>query len=572
MEKNVEKKQKVCFVIMVLALLAYVIKNIFVGADVDEGYGVMVGYRLATGDKLLSEMWEPHQTSAIFTALFIRPFLWLTKGNLNFLNIYLRVIYFILHGGMAVFAYHTFRKCKPDIGKYAAAGLALVCFVCSPKSIFIPEYSNLHILFLVLLCLVLMWYFCAQSSRRGQLCVLAAAGLCLTCDVLAYPSMALLLPFCLVVMARKRVNSFWKEALCFVLPCVISAGILLGYVLSYMSLEEIVQVIPHVLGDGSHQMGFVEKATIYLQKTAVMGLELVTCAVVAWLMTIVYVRVQKKKGAEKDFVSSFLLFFFFANILYMFYIWLTHEYNAGYTRMLYIGMAITGVYCYVKTGKKENTGFYLILISIVNYCAVILLSNWDPTLLTPYMITGAVGGFLCWNVYFKEYGVKIAKGMLSVLCGVLVFSCCFGYCFRIIGGDLTPSTIFEIRGICRDGFLKGVLANYMTAYRYNANQEIWAEIVPEGSSVMYVGMSQFSYMHGDCVVAVPSTISTPTYDETLLAYWEMNPDRYPDIVIMESTYGDIGAAAQDEFLLQWLEEDFKAKEITDYPYMRVYRR
>lgn len=62
-------------------------KNLFIGADTDEGYGIMVGYRLAMGDRLLLEMWEPHQTSAIFTAVFIRLFVMLT-GGVNYLNLF----------------------------------------------------------------------------------------------------------------------------------------------------------------------------------------------------------------------------------------------------------------------------------------------------------------------------------------------------------------------------------------------------------------------------------------------------------------------------------------------------
>ena len=45
-------------------------KNLFIGADTDEGYGIMVGYRLAMGDRLLLEMWEPHQTSAILRQFY----------------------------------------------------------------------------------------------------------------------------------------------------------------------------------------------------------------------------------------------------------------------------------------------------------------------------------------------------------------------------------------------------------------------------------------------------------------------------------------------------------------------
>lgn len=93
MMKNTVKSKKIWKVICFLAIIAYTLKNLFVGADTDEGYGIMVGYRLAMGDRLLLEMWEPHQTSAIFTAVFIKLFVMLT-GGVDYLNLFLRIVFF----------------------------------------------------------------------------------------------------------------------------------------------------------------------------------------------------------------------------------------------------------------------------------------------------------------------------------------------------------------------------------------------------------------------------------------------------------------------------------------------
>ncbi|MFR8791977.1 hypothetical protein [Gallintestinimicrobium sp.] len=72
MMKNILKNKKILENYLYSAIIAYTAKNLFIGADTDEGYGIMAGYRLAMGDRLLLEMWEPHQTSAIFTASFHR--------------------------------------------------------------------------------------------------------------------------------------------------------------------------------------------------------------------------------------------------------------------------------------------------------------------------------------------------------------------------------------------------------------------------------------------------------------------------------------------------------------------
>ena len=103
------KNKKFWKTICVLAIIAYTLKNLLIGTDTDEGYGIMVGYRLAMGDRLLLDMWEPHQTSAIFTALFIGPFVRLT-GGVNYLNLFLRVVFFPIQAGVSVFLYKNNQK------------------------------------------------------------------------------------------------------------------------------------------------------------------------------------------------------------------------------------------------------------------------------------------------------------------------------------------------------------------------------------------------------------------------------------------------------------------------------
>ena len=177
------KNKKFWKIICILAVIAYTLKNLFIGADTDEGYGIMVGYRLAMGDRLLLDMWEPHQTSAIFTALFIAPFVWLT-GGVNYLNLFLRFVFFPIQAGISVFLYKTIRKAAPRIDAPVAALMGVLYYVTTPKSIFIPEYSNLHNWFFALMVLCMICYL----TGEGRLRYLVLSGIFMTCDVLAYPS------------------------------------------------------------------------------------------------------------------------------------------------------------------------------------------------------------------------------------------------------------------------------------------------------------------------------------------------------------------------------------------------
>lgn len=557
---------KKCRLAVVIALTAYIVKNLFVGADTDEGYGIVLGYRLAMGDRLLLEMWEPHQTSAIFTALLIKPYLSIV-GGVTFLNIYLRAVYFLIHGAITFFIYHTFRTCVFQGEKREALWLALVFFVSSPKCIYIPEYSNLHIWFFSLLCLSIFWFVSAQSPLRGKRWIVFAAGVFLTCDVLAYPSMVILFPIFLVLLWRK--SSRKSDCFIFTAPCLLGAAILCGYILSYMTVDEISKVIPHILDDGSHRAGIWEKSLDWAASFGEIALIMLFTGLAAGILTAVYCRFSRNKKAAS---VCFLILFYLLQTGYQFYCWFTSEFNASYPHILYCFILLSGIYCFRRSNRRDKDSFYLILVSFAGYFGVMLLSNWAPIHLMPYLILGVLGGLVCWHRYFSEQAVVWKEKALPVLCGILVFSNVFGYCWLYIGGEWIHSNILTVGGINSEGMRKGIFTSYMSAFHYNADQTVWREAVPEGSTCLYIGPSQFYYLFGDCRIAAASTISTPVYDENLLEYWDIHPDRYPDVVVVESWFGDMRGAGGGTFIRQWLEEEFQASQVTEYSYVTVFRK
>ena len=267
--------------------------------------------------------------------------------------------------------------------------------------------------------------------------------------------------------------------------------------------------------------------------------------------------------------SLFVLFVIL--IAQQFYCWFTSKFNASYPHIIYVYLCLGGIYYWSKRERKEKSGLYLMGVSLVSYIGVILMSNWEPIHLIPYLIVGVLGGLFYWYSYLSEQ-YHVGYKLFKALCVLLVFSNIFGYCYLIIGGAEVHATIFEVGGYCRDGLRKGIIAEYMTAYRYNNNLEIWSEAIPEGSKVLFVGYNPVFYMQGNCTIASSSTISTPTYDESLLAYWELNPDRYPDVVVFESMWGRIDIADEDSFIMRWVLDEFQATEKVEYPYVTVFKK
>lgn len=553
---------RLCRCVLILALAAYVIKNIFVGADWDEGYGIVLGYRLAMGDKLFLEMWEPHQTSAIFTAFWIKLFLFLTNG-VEFLNIYLRVIYFLIHGAISYFVYKTLLKCICPNQKHIAFWLSIVFFVMCPKSIFIPEYSNLHIWFFTILCMSILLYQCDDIRQKNRMIFLLLAGLALTCDILVYPSM-LILYFPLLAFIGFRSKNI-IHCLVFTIPCLLSSVIFMSYIFSYMTPGQLTDVLPYILNDSSHQADMWIKLYYRFTDFGPIVKVLLLTSVAAAVLTAIYTLL---KSGNIFSIEIFLLIDFILQVGYQFYCWFASDQGAYYPHITHWFLLLSGIYCYYRNEKKEKHCLFLIWISIINYFGVMLLSNWGAEFLMPYLILGVLGGLECLGHYLDTRGISLKGKIIPILCAMLIYNNVFGYCWLFIGGETNHSNILTVSGLYTEGMRKRIYTTYMSAYGYNEKHEIWSEAVPAGSNCIYMGVDQFSYLMGDCRISAASTISTPVYDESLLKYWEINPDRYPDVVVVEggfdSRLGDV--------MSEWLENEFAASEVIQYPYFTVYRK
>lgn len=566
------KNKKFWKIICILAVIAYTLKNLLVGTDTDEGYGIMVGYRLAMGDRLLLDMWEPHQTSAIFTALFIGPFVCLT-GGVNYLNLFLRAVFFPIQAGVSVFLYKTIRKTAPQVEASVAALMGLLYYVTTPKSVFIPEYSNLHNWFFSLMVLCLLRYFGTKDSEgsrvKGKLGYLVLAGIFMTCDVLAYPSMVLVFLCCMGFLLLRKSKRKVREVLAYALPCVLSAGAMLGYLLTYMTPQIMMQMVGEILGEGSHQTSVVEKLLDWGESLGETILILLAALLFAGLVRWI-VENKMKKQLPELLRQPGMLFFLIVFVVQIGF-WLFSSFNAIYPQLLLMALSLEGIYIYLQKDRSETLFFRWILLVFVNYIAVLLLSNWEPMLLNTYLIMGAEAGLATLSCYWQKTSAH-GKKALQVLCLCLVLGNAFSYTYLILGSqEYHASVVRNVRGINRQGLRAGILTDYMTAYRYNNNLEIWQEAVPDGSTVLYVGPSQFFSMFGEHIQASPDTICTMVYDERLLDYWELHPERYPDVVVFESSYGDIRQEG-DSFIWHWLMEDFQPAERKDYPYIAVFTR
>ena len=169
----------VCALIMV--------RQIFVGLEIDEPYALALGFRLVQGDRLFAQMWEPHQLCSLPPALLVAAYLGLT-GTTTGLLVFVRAVLLVCKAALSWAFYREFVR---DLGKSGAGLAALVLFLYTPKWFLGPDYIGQQFLFTVAAFLCFHHYV-TRGFRRPWLVAVGGVFACLS--FLAYPQSAAAFP------------------------------------------------------------------------------------------------------------------------------------------------------------------------------------------------------------------------------------------------------------------------------------------------------------------------------------------------------------------------------------------
>ena len=566
--KTMDKKSKWILYMLLAGAVLVCIKRIFTDFDIDCEYAIAVSYRLVRGDRMISQMWEPHQTSAFLNAFFIAGYRFLTGTNTG-LALYLNVVGTLVKMSVAWLFYRTFRNC------FEKMVLCLMCifflFVSAKNSV-ILDYSNMMVYFSVLLFCALFTHL--QRQKGNGFLVLAAVFFCL--EVLSYPSVILLFPLVLCFIYRYS-RQRKRDLLLFAGVCFAAGGAFLAFLIWQAGPGNFRACITQIVaGDDSHGVGGISA------KLGLLGLDLKnmallfgSCAALSFLAG--KVRFWTKGKAEKNWnVKVFFLLLFLQNLVFA-VICPGNEklqaeagslYLAAYLPFLLLAFLLRK-YC----DKDERMAFYLGAgISIGSCGAVLFLTNLSFLTALAYLIPGIMVSMVPVGKYLEEIlsGALSWKryGMICLFLAVMLFRNL--YLIRPMTG--TQTTVFSIGNVVRDGPMLGIFSDYMGPRIANSNWEDWKQFVRKGDKILIVGSpiaSTIGYLYEDTEISVDSTICTPTYSKKLLHYWELNPWKEPNVVILDCWFGKSNVP-EDEWIMKWIEENFTS--YVDGTYIRVYRR
>lgn len=560
------ERERIIYLLMLAVAFFLNIKYIFVDFGIDSEFQITMSYRLVKGDIMFKEMWEPYQMSAFLCAFFIKLFVDIFHTTTGIV-LYLQIVGVLLNGAVAFFLYTIVKKYIEN--RKVAFAMAWVFLVVSPKDVPLPEYANMQMWFSMLLCIMLFLHY---KTRKARFVILAA--ICLCGVVLSYPSCLIVFVgvMCLLLYYGEK-----KDAYIFGVTCFLVGALYLIFIFQNISFSDFCISIQNMLNiETSHAMGFVEKSFNYLKSFAKIVIVMGISYGISFGLTRA-IRKIKNDGNNKDFYKVLTDILFFGMILFisLYTVIFFQKFVRYCYSFIFIGIIFIGTH-YVK--KLSTDKYYLYLcgtvISLLQFVATLILTNLQLMASVPYLLIALIVAFLPISEALKLAEMegmkkKLKVGVMFCFASFLVFR--NAYIIRPM--SLYVSTIGDIGGIVKEGPAIGIISEYMGPYIQNESMKEWKQYIQDGDIIYLVGgeLGTMGYMYADTIFGGPSLVPTPGYNESIAKYWEINPHKYPDVIIAVCWYGDLNRSyGEDSWIIKWIEEEYKPEHYVDGKYWRYY--
>lgn len=535
-------------------------------------YQISMSQRLLSGDKMLLEMWEPHQTSAFLSAVLMWIYETVFRTTTGIV-LYLQVCGILIRGGIAILLYRQFRE---DLKKPTAYGMALLFFMISPKDFAMPEFSNMQLWYSALLFCCLYVYL-----KTGKRILLTAGALFLCLEVLAYPSCLIVYPGVIGLLLYFSADGK-RDSLLFTGVCAGAGITVAGYFLLTLGADTLGQCIKGMLSlEPTHTVSAYTKLSAYLLDILKTFPVYLTIAVAAFLASRIFLSILHKKNMAKDIAgkqgkrqlwllcfAGILLVGFFMNIL-------SADKRHAYSLIFLFIVAVGWLNRNNLTGEEKKPYYCLSVIGGLGFFAALLLSDMPFFPSVPYGLLAIMAA--CIPISKVQACAEIKRGIrICFVCfvGLLALRCV--YVRTPMSGRGQMCSIFSDLSVVRYGPAFGIITNDESVHIERDSYLEWKEWIKPGDKVWIIGgvVNTLGYLYEDVEVAGPSTMSTPSYNSTILEYWRLNPDKYPDVIVAECIYMEdlTYELLMNDWLLTWLEEEYQPELVREGSYWKYFYR
>lgn len=536
--------------VLVAVCVLVMVRQVFVGLEIDEVYALSLGFRLVQGDRLFAQMWEPHQLCALPPALLVGGYRAVT-GTTTGLLVFVRLVVLACKGAMSWVFYREFRR---DLGRSGAGLAALVLFLYAPKWFLGPDYTGQQFYFTVAAFLCFHHYV-TRGFRRPWL--VAVGAVCACFSFLAYPQSIAAFPFLwlgLFLLGRRggerRLAGVPRGAWVLLGTCAVCGGVFLIWALQGMGfdLAAFLARVKLILDDP--QYGFT--AAERLAKMARQTLPVVRSLLWPLLAALVLCGVVRWRRGTLPGGAGLLLGSWAALATLQCTLRAVRDASLDERQFLPV-VVLTGIWAFWHARRRPGAaplfwlGYlpglaaygFIVRSTVLGLPATFLYLTW-PALCVLLLLAGQKARPLR----------RVGQGCLAVM--LLFLAVCRLWCVQTTGWK--PADIADTPLVCiENGPAKGIRADEKAADM----QECLCEALEPfaGQAVLQAIGEQnglgFLMADGTLTVAQASVISGTDSDPRFEEYYTLVPGKLPDVIL----YDDAEVRDMDQFHA-WLEENF----------------
>ena len=550
-------------------------KMFFVGLLPDEEYQITMSYRLSQGDGLFNRSWDTIQTSGFLNVALIRLYLWLTGGTEG-LVLFLRGCGLLIQLAVSVFFGRTLLRKGLDRAGAWTIGFAFFCTY--QKLIASPDFSNMQLWFMtVMLCVLWKAYDAYRGTGKVGPAPLIVAALCL-CGVILSQACFVLVPvmaaaLCILFRGRRLRANLLFFGTCAVTGCLYAAGIVLKH-----GLDTVLTAVTGVFGgDLTHATGanLMGQSVIltYAKNTITIALYVAAITIVALALTYAAGKIRGRKCSGN---SLLLLCNLFAAAVTLYH-WLWQ--GSGYDGMklfipvcvLSAGVLLLGMKKEARPAQPELAIPVLgVVVGFAVFLNVLFVSNVPLTNNLCFLLSSVLWSLVLMAQLRAKEAKNTAYGIIAVVTATIFLG-------TLITLPSSPAgcLVSDATDRVTAGPAKGIFTSGKVAEVYNSVTAAFTKTVPQGAGVVLVTNSfentllDYCYLLNDVDICHYSVNSTPTFSMKLEEYWNLYPEKYPDVIaVNRSTYH----VWEWDWILYYLENYYHYDRVVSTEYADFYFR
>lgn len=574
------------YILFVLSALVLIYRARLSFCWSDESFYFSTSNRFLQGDKIFVHEWFPTQLVSLILLPFHFIFKLISGGNEGVI-LYFRILYVIFSLIITAVIYEILKK---YYGGLAAVCAALFYQYYTHLNIATMSYYTLSYSFFLLSMLLIYDYIRKQAKEPDKTLVkqAVAAGMAFALSVLSLPSLVAFYALALAgfiagIFVFKKHKALLLRLLTWLhVGIIIPAVLVLIYVLPRSGIAGIFDNLEYVLSDEEHVVASISGPfrNFFDSVYAVFDKRAVFIAVILSFVCFVYSIISKNKkensiGPVKNilFILDLLLFvFFFLK-------------SMGHTGFIATTVLLFSIPLFLLQDKKDWLLFLLLVVNGMIFSMTYSYSSMcDLYVLSIGHNIAAIAGICFVGSYARDIKTAGTFKAYIVLYIIMLLAVVQTMVLRFVN-VYRDGPVLELNSLIREGPAAGLYTTKEHCESYMGVLGLIGENELAQGDIFFTKLLPWGYLATDMKCAAPTTWRTKLSSQRLGLYYELQPEKIPEVVIVlkdfvgsYNTCGDVQADPypneneMDGELLEILKGGNYTCEDSDYAVIYRYRQ